>query len=39
MLFSNSKEKSVHAIAVVAAIVPLTAAFMLGAVFMLDFIA
>lgn len=39
MLFSTSKQKSVHAITVVATIVPMAAALMLSAVFMLDFIA
>ncbi len=34
-MFSNAKEKSVHAITVVAAIVPLTAALLMGTVFML----
>ena len=32
-MFSNAKEKSVHAITVVAAIVPLTAALLMGTAF------
>jgi len=39
MLRAHSKEKSVHAFTVIAAILPLAAGLMLSTVFMLDFIA
>jgi len=38
MLLSKSKEKSLHAAAVVAAIVPMTAILMLCSVLMLDIV-
>lgn len=39
MLLANSKEKSAHALTVIAAVVPMAVGLMLSAVFMLDFIA